>query len=59
MEIRPKINWDKGRALLYLLETLGFDNFNDVLPMYLGDDRTDEDAFKVYGSIVKIEASFW
>ncbi|MED6162232.1 hypothetical protein PIB30_068455 [Stylosanthes scabra] len=47
MEIRPKINWDKGRALLYLLETLGFDNFNDVLPIYIGDDKTDEDAFKV------------
>ncbi|KAK7389822.1 hypothetical protein VNO78_25116 [Psophocarpus tetragonolobus] len=47
MEIRPKINWDKGRALLYLLGTLGFDNYNNVLPIYLGDDRTDEDAFKI------------
>ncbi|KAL4360220.1 probable trehalose-phosphate phosphatase 3 [Arachis hypogaea] len=44
MEIRPKIKWDKGRALLYLLETLGFDNFNHVLPIYIGDDKTDEDA---------------
>jgi len=47
MEIRPKVNWDKGRALMYLLDTLGFDNFNNVFPLYLGDDRTDEDAFKV------------
>ncbi|RDX87530.1 putative trehalose-phosphate phosphatase 3, partial [Mucuna pruriens] len=47
MEIRPNVNWDKGHALMYLLDTLGFDNFNNVLPMYLGDDRTDEDAFKV------------
>ncbi|TKY64061.1 trehalose-phosphate phosphatase 3 [Spatholobus suberectus] len=47
MEIRPNVNWDKGHALMYLLDTLGFDNFNDVFPMYLGDDRTDEDAFKV------------
>jgi len=47
MEIRPNVNWDKGCALMYLLDTLGFDNFNNVLPIYLGDDRTDEDAFKV------------
>ncbi|XP_061357087.1 probable trehalose-phosphate phosphatase D [Gastrolobium bilobum] len=47
MEIRPNVNWDKGHALMYLLDTLGFDNSNDVLPMYIGDDRTDEDAFKV------------
>jgi len=47
MEIRPNVNWDKGRALVYLLDTLGFDNLNNVLPVYLGDDRTDEDAFKV------------
>jgi trehalose 6-phosphate phosphatase len=38
---------------MYLLDTLGFDNFDDVLPMYIGDDRTDEDAFKVW--LVKIE----
>ncbi|XP_057420518.1 probable trehalose-phosphate phosphatase D [Lotus japonicus] len=47
MEIRPNVNWDKGRALMYLLDTLGFESFNDVLPIYLGDDKTDEDAFKV------------
>ncbi|KAK8623550.1 hypothetical protein V6N13_118433 [Hibiscus sabdariffa] len=47
LEIRPTIKWDKGRALEFLLETLGYANSNDVLPIYIGDDRTDEDAFKV------------
>ncbi|XP_072978712.1 probable trehalose-phosphate phosphatase 6 [Typha angustifolia] len=47
LEVRPVINWDKGKALEFLLESLGFANCDDVLPVYIGDDRTDEDAFKV------------
>ncbi|KAL3837742.1 hypothetical protein ACJIZ3_022333 [Penstemon smallii] len=50
LEIRPSIEWNKGDALLYLLDTLGFSDSNNVLPFYLGDDKTDEDAFKVLGS---------
>jgi trehalose 6-phosphate phosphatase len=44
-EIQPKIDWDKGKAVLYLLEALNLDG-DDVVPMYLGDDITDEDAFE-------------
>ncbi|KAI3792340.1 hypothetical protein L2E82_06217 [Cichorium intybus] len=47
LEVRPVIDWDKGRAVEFLLETLGLSNSDDVLPIYIGDDRTDEDAFKV------------
>ncbi|XP_059449571.1 probable trehalose-phosphate phosphatase J [Corylus avellana] len=47
MEVRPNIEWNKGHALGYLLNTFGFDAHNDdVLPLYIGDDLTDEDAFK-------------
>ncbi|PPD88304.1 hypothetical protein GOBAR_DD14762 [Gossypium barbadense] len=47
LEVRPVIDWDKGKALTFLLESLGLSNHDDVLPIYVGDDRTDEDAFKV------------
>nr|GME13645.1 probable trehalose-phosphate phosphatase 2 [Ipomoea batatas] len=51
LEIRPSIKWNKGHALLYLLEALGFsDSTNNVFPFYIGDDKTDEDAFKVLKS---------
>jgi trehalose-phosphatase len=43
-ELRPQIDWDKGRAVLWLLASLGLDR-PDALPIYIGDDETDEDAF--------------
>lgn len=44
-ELRPGIDWDKGKAVAWLLERLGLDR-PEVLPVYLGDDETDEDAFR-------------
>jgi len=44
-EIRPNVAWDKGKALLYLVETLNVDG-SRVIPLYIGDDDTDEDAFE-------------
>lgn len=44
-EVQPKIDWDKGKTVLYLLETLELDR-DDVVPLYAGDDVTDEDAFE-------------
>ncbi|CAK7348731.1 unnamed protein product [Dovyalis caffra] len=51
MEIRPRIDWDKGRALQYLIEYLGFNDSDDLLPLYIGDDKTDEDAFQAIKDI--------
>lgn len=73
LEIRPTIKWDKGKALEFLLKSLGNPNYwffehkastslvtrltsaihtgfadnKNVVPIYIGDDHTDEDAFKV------------
>ena len=44
-ELRPNVDWDKGKALLSLLEAL-YTNGGRVLPVYIGDDDTDEDAFR-------------
>lgn len=45
-EIKPGLSWNKGKAVNWILKNLKLSPENDVLPIYLGDDVTDEDAFK-------------
>ena len=44
-ELLPNIDWNKGRAVKWLLAELELDG-PDKLPLYIGDDVTDEDAFR-------------
>jgi alpha,alpha-trehalase len=48
-EIQPRADWDKGRAVTWLLAHTRLGE-GDALPVYLGDDLTDEDAFAALGS---------
>lgn len=44
-ELRPNIDWDKGTAVLRVLDALGLSR-SETVPIYIGDDETDEDAFR-------------
>lgn len=46
IEIQPSLNWHKGKAVEWIMETLEQKDNQSYLPVYLGDDVTDEDAFK-------------
>ncbi|HZH74028.1 MAG TPA: trehalose-phosphatase [Mariniphaga sp.] len=46
IEVKPAIEWDKGKAVLWILEKLGLTDKNKYIPIYIGDDTTDEDAYK-------------
>jgi trehalose-phosphatase len=45
-ELQPDIDWNKGKALQWLMQAMQLDK-KQIIPLYIGDDVTDEHAFKV------------
>lgn len=46
IELRPKIGWDKGKAVSFIINKIKKRAKEEVFPVYIGDDLTDEPAFK-------------
>ncbi len=44
-ELRPDVDWDKGKAIDTILNSVGLEG-PDVVSVFLGDDVTDNDAFR-------------
>jgi trehalose 6-phosphate phosphatase len=57
-EVRPAVPWDKGKAIRLLMKRYGKGGrHSGLLPIYLGDDFTDEDGFRViekYGNGITV-----
>jgi trehalose 6-phosphate synthase/phosphatase len=52
VEARPPIGWDKGQAVLHILrQRYGPAWSEHARILYLGDDQTDEDAFRVLAGL--------
>jgi trehalose 6-phosphate phosphatase len=57
-EVRPAVSWDKGKAIKLLMKRYGKGGrHSGLLPIYIGDDLTDEDGFRVienYGNGISV-----
>jgi trehalose 6-phosphate phosphatase len=50
-EIRPRVRWDKGRAVAWIRDRLEEET---ALPIVIGDDMTDESAFAAFEDAITI-----
>ncbi len=46
VEIKPDLDWHKGKAVEWILDALELSGKKEIIPVFIGDDITDEDAFE-------------
>jgi len=51
IEIKPDLDWHKGKAVLWILDELNLSEKENVMPVFIGDDITDEDGFEALKDI--------
>jgi len=50
LELLPDLSWGKGEAVKLLIDTVRREK-GEVVPIYMGDDLTDESAFRIINEI--------
>ena len=51
LEVRPALKWDKGSALRWIVDHMCLSrSASHMCTIYIGDDETDEDAFRALGA---------
>lgn len=53
LEVRPNVDWNKGRAVEWLARRL-VPHDSQPLLLYFGDDDTDEDVFKMWREAITV-----
>ncbi len=46
LEVKPALEWHKGKAVEWIMDKLNFSWPDEYIPIFIGDDVTDEDAFR-------------
>lgn len=53
-DLRPSLNWTKGHFAEFIIKQMEINYDKKLIPIYVGDDKTDEDVFKKLKNAITI-----